>query len=179
MGGGRHILQKDSGQSTTLLELKSCCCLYNMQAHANHQHQLTSAQISEYRKAFSILDKDEDGVITTDDLSAAMLATGHKPTEAQLQQIVKSVDTGKGSGTMSFDGFQILMVRNVKKPKMDELRAVFGIMDLDHDGSITVEECRIGLKKFGYSDGEIKKRVKRKFKRSDFDRDGRITFEGS
>uniref|UniRef100_A0A8C5XQH6 EF-hand domain-containing protein n=1 Tax=Microcebus murinus TaxID=30608 RepID=A0A8C5XQH6_MICMU len=54
--------------------------------------QLTEEQIAEFKEAFSLLDKDGDGTITTKELGTVMRSLGQNPTEAQLQDLINEVD---------------------------------------------------------------------------------------
>ena len=46
--------------------------------------ELTEEQIGECKEAFSLFDKDGDGMITTRELGTVMRALGQNPTEANL-----------------------------------------------------------------------------------------------
>lgn len=52
--------------------------------------QLTEEQIAEFKEAFSLFDKDGDGTITTKELGTVMRSLGQNPTEAELQDMVKT-----------------------------------------------------------------------------------------
>ncbi|CDY57146.1 BnaC04g53520D [Brassica napus] len=49
-------------------------------------------QISEFKEAFSLFDKDGDSCITTKELGTVMRSLGHNPTEAELQDMINEVD---------------------------------------------------------------------------------------
>lgn len=49
---------------------------------------LTQEQITEFKEAFSLFDKDGDGSITTKELGVVMRSLGQNPTEAELQDMV-------------------------------------------------------------------------------------------
>ena len=106
-----------------------------------------------------------------------MKFSGIHPTESQLKDMVRSVDTDK-NGTLNFSEFLTLMIREVMKPEMEKLRGIFRALDKNKDGTITVKEARQGLKESGYSMKEIDTRLEKLFKRADFDKDGKIKFEG-
>ena len=53
---------------------------------------LTEEQISEFKEAFSLFDKDGDGTITTKELGTVMRSLGQNPTEAELQDMINEVD---------------------------------------------------------------------------------------
>ncbi|KAJ6408453.1 hypothetical protein OIU84_011714 [Salix udensis] len=65
--------------------------------------QLTDEQISEFKEAFSLFDKDGDGCITTKELGTVMRSLGQNPTEAELQDMINEVDAD-GNGTIDFPG---------------------------------------------------------------------------
>ena len=54
--------------------------------------KLTEEQITEFKEAFALFDKDNDGTITCKELGTVMRSLGQNPTEAELQvSIVSSV----------------------------------------------------------------------------------------
>ncbi|KAI5058290.1 hypothetical protein GOP47_0026460 [Adiantum capillus-veneris] len=54
--------------------------------------QLSSDQISEFKEAFSLFDKDGDGCITTKELGTVMRSLGQNPTEAELQDMINEIN---------------------------------------------------------------------------------------
>lgn len=48
----------------------------------------TEEQISEFKEAFSLFDKDGDGTITTKELGTVMRSLGQNPTEAELGDMI-------------------------------------------------------------------------------------------
>ena len=99
------------------------------------------------------------------------------PSQAQLEDMIKSVDADN-SGTLSLDEFKTLMIREVKKSEMDELRAVFQSFDSDGNGTITVEEARQGMANNGVPEEEIEAALAILFQRADFNKDKNINIEG-
>ena len=51
-----------------------------------------SEQIAEFREAFSLFDKDGDGIVSTKELVTIMRSLGHNPTQAELGDMVNEVD---------------------------------------------------------------------------------------
>jgi Ca2+-binding EF-hand superfamily protein len=134
-------------------------------------------QEAQYKKAFDLLDKDRNGYITVGELGAAMRATGQSPSDKELKKMVESVDADK-NGKLSFAEFKTLMIRRVNQSEMEALREEFRSYDTDNDGHITVKEAHTALLKQGVKPKSIDKCIKNMFKRADFDKDDRITFEG-
>jgi calmodulin len=72
--------------------------------------QLSEEQISEFKEAFSLFDRDGDGTITTFELGTVMRSLGQNPTEAELQDMINEVDAD-GNGTIDFPEFLTMMAR--------------------------------------------------------------------
>lgn len=106
-----------------------------------------------------------------------MRSTGLNPTQAELEKMVKSVDADQ-NGTLNFAEFQTLMIREVKKSELDQLRKVFSSYDRNNDGTVTVGEARQGLKESGFADDKIEETIGQMFEETDFDKDGKLNFEG-
>ncbi|PIA61539.1 hypothetical protein AQUCO_00300812v1 [Aquilegia coerulea] len=72
------------------------------------QERFSEEQISEFKEAFAIFDKDGNGCITTKELGTVMKSLNQQTTEAELQQMINEVDTD-GNGTIDFSEFLNLM----------------------------------------------------------------------
>ena len=77
-----------------------------------HGGELTDAQITEYRQAFRLFDKDGSKKITTKELGNVLRSLGEKPTELDLKLMIKSIDADK-DGSINFSEF--LEMQNRKK----------------------------------------------------------------
>merc|ERR1711862_805722 len=81
--------------------------------------QLTEEQISEFKEAFALFDKDGDVTITTKELGTVMRFLGQNPTEAELQDMINEVDAD-GNGTIDFPEFLSLMARKMRDTDTEE-----------------------------------------------------------
>nr|CDS28110.1 calmodulin [Hymenolepis microstoma] len=131
------------------------------------QYKLTGEQISELEEAFSLLDKNGSGTITTTELEIVMVALGLSPTKSELQDMINEVDTD-GNGTIDMSEFQALMATKMRETAgdEDEIREVFRIFDADNNGYISNAELR---------DEEIKEMLHD----ADMDGDGKVSYEGN
>jgi len=110
---------------------------------------LTPEQISEFREAFNIFDKDGDGRITAKELGTVMRSLGQNPSEAELQDMVNEVDLD-GNGTIEFDEFLYMMSRQMREGDTEEeIKDAFRVFDKDGDGKITAAELTHIMKNLG------------------------------
>lgn len=99
------------------------------------------------------------------------------PSQGELKVMVKTADADN-SGTLSFAEFVKLMLREVNKSKMDEIRGFFRDFDLNGDGMITADEVRKVFTLGGFPDREVERIIGNMMRGTDFDKDGKIKFEG-
>ena len=55
-------------------------------------HELSGDQISEFKEAFALFDKDGDGTITTSELATVMRSLGQNPSDKDLDDMIREVD---------------------------------------------------------------------------------------
>ncbi|KAF2608482.1 hypothetical protein F2Q68_00045948 [Brassica cretica] len=137
--------------------------------------QLTDEQISEFKEAFSLFDKDGDGCITTKELGTVMRSLGQNPTEAELQDMINEVDAD-GNGTIDFPEFLNLMAKKMKDTDSEEeLKEAFRVFDKDQNGFISAAELRHVMTNLGekLTDEEVDEMVRE----ADVDGDGQIHYE--
>nr|VDD12851.1 unnamed protein product [Brassica rapa] len=164
--------------------------------------QLTDEQISEFKEAFSLFDKDGDGLfissshissislvpncwdrffdldfgcITTKELGTVMRSLGQNPTEAELQDMINEVDAD-GNGTIDFPEFLNLMAKKMKDTDSEEeLKEAFRVFDKDQNGFISAAELRHVMTNLGekLTDEEVEEMVRE----ADVDGDGQINCE--
>ncbi|MFQ6651214.1 hypothetical protein Gotur_022081 [Gossypium turneri] len=164
--------------------------------------QLTDEQISEFKEAFSLFDKDGDGplsfslfffalllqylfvafililaagCITTKELGTVMRSLGQNPTEAELQDMINEVDAD-GNGTIDFPEFLNLMARKMKDTDSEEeLKEAFRVFDKDQNGFISAAELRHVMTNLGekLTDEEVDEMIRE----ADVDGDGQINYD--
>ncbi|RWW57188.1 hypothetical protein BHE74_00036037 [Ensete ventricosum] len=149
--------------------------------------QLTDDQIAEFKEAFSLFDKDGDGLnppgshfvlhlfFTTRSLGTVMRSLGQNPTEAELQDMINEVDAD-GNGTIDFPEFLNLMARKMKDTDSEEeLKEAFRVFDKDQNGFISAAELRHVMTNLGekLTDEEVDEMIRE----ADVDGDGQINYE--
>ncbi|KAM0786841.1 hypothetical protein ACM66B_002268 [Microbotryomycetes sp. NB124-2] len=136
--------------------------------------QLSETQISEFREAFSLFDKDGDGTITTRELGTVMRSLGQNPTEAELADMINEVDAD-GNGQIDFPEFLTMMARKMKDTDSEEeIREAFKVFDKDGNGFISSAELRHVMTNLGekLSENEVAEMIRE----ADVDGDGQIDY---
>eukprot|EP00298_Acanthocystis_sp_HF-20_P016902 c21621_g3_i2.p1 GENE.c21621_g3_i2~~c21621_g3_i2.p1 ORF type:complete len:167 (-),score=68.94 c21621_g3_i2:20-469(-) len=136
---------------------------------------LTEAEISEFKEAFSLFDKDGSSTISTKDLGTVMRSLGASPTEAEVQEMIKKVDTD-GSGKVEFTDFLGLMAQKLKeKDSEEDVVNAFRVFDKEGNGLVSAAELRHVLTNLGEKLTE--EEVDTMLKEADIDADGNINYE--
>ncbi|CAG9942152.1 unnamed protein product [Clonostachys rosea f. rosea IK726] len=152
---------------------------------------LTEEQVSEFKEAFSLFDKDGDGEITTKELGTVMRSLGQNPSESELQDMINEVDADN-NGTIDFPEFLTMMARKMKDTDSEEeIREAFKVrrydrddtvvkadmgqvFDRDNNGFISAAELRHVMTSIGekLTDDEVDEMIRE----ADQDGDGRIDY---
>ncbi|KDE04550.1 calmodulin [Microbotryum lychnidis-dioicae p1A1 Lamole] len=136
--------------------------------------QLSEEQVSEFKEAFSLFDKDGDGTITTRELGTVMRSLGQNPTEAELQDMITEVDAD-GNGQIDFPEFLTMMARKMKDTDSEEeILEAFKVFDKDGNGSISSAELKHVMTNLGekLTEDEVAEMIRE----ADADGDGQINY---
>ncbi|XP_059616245.1 calmodulin-A-like isoform X3 [Phlebotomus argentipes] len=138
------------------------------------EYGLSEEQVAEFKEAFMLFDKDEDGTITMAELGVVMRSLGQRPTETELRDMVNEVDQD-GNGTIEFNEFLQMMSKKIKNADgEDELREAFRVFDKNNDGLISSSELRHVMTNLGEKLSE--EEVDDMIKEADLDGDGMVNY---
>ncbi|NEQ99799.1 MAG: methyltransferase domain-containing protein [Cyanothece sp. SIO2G6] len=101
--------------------------------------QLTQDQLDEFKEIFDLFDTDSNGSLTKEELASAMRSLGMSPVDEELDAIIIKTDADL-SGTIEFPEFTEWVVNKVDLTSQNDLREIFSLIDLDGNGSISVDE---------------------------------------
>ncbi|BFG03534.1 neo-calmodulin [Drosophila madeirensis] len=125
--------------------------------------------------AFAIMDREQDGSVTSKELAIIMRALGRQPTDNQLQAMINEVDSD-GNGSIEMAEFSNMILRKMHDTNHeDELRDAFRVFDKENNGYITSAELKVVLTALGLKlpDDEIEEMIRE----YDIDQDGHLDFE--
>lgn len=71
-----------------------------MTSTTDNNHGFTEEEVSEFREAFAMYDKNRSGTITTKQLGACFRSLGQNPTESEVQDYINDVDGADGNGNI-------------------------------------------------------------------------------
>lgn len=135
---------------------------------------LTEAQIDDLELAFDIYDLDDDGIIASRELGTVLRQLGRNPTEAEIQEMIREVDT-KNSGTISFEDFAMLMSTRMNNvDKVEDVLDAFRVFDINGNGFLSTHELRHVMTNLGekLSEDEANEMIRA----ADADGDGLINY---
>ena len=138
-------------------------------------NEISSQKKNEYLEAFKIFDKNNDGLITQDELKQLLNNIGQKPSDSEIQDMINEIDID-GDGKINFDNFITLMEKKLRDhDNEEELIETFKVFDKDGIGFITFNNLKDVIKNLGlnYSDDEIMEMIKE----CDLDNDMMINYD--
>jgi len=127
------------------------------------------------RDTFRILDKENEGAITSKELGVVIRALGRQPNESEVQSMINEVDSD-GNGSIAAEEFYNVILRKMRDTsKEDELRDSFRVFDKQNNGYISAVELRAVFMALGEKLGEDE--LEDMIREYDLDQDNHINFE--
>ena len=137
--------------------------------------ELTEEQIEEFKEAFELFDKNNDGSISPLEFKTVMESLGQNPSDEEVADMIKEVDQDH-DGRIDFPEFLVMMVNKMNDGDTDEeIVEAFHVFDRDSDGLISEGELKQVMTNLGenLTDEEVKEMIEL----ADVDGDGKINFE--
>ncbi|KAK3872034.1 hypothetical protein Pcinc_022861, partial [Petrolisthes cinctipes] len=139
------------------------------------EYGLTDDLVAEFKEAFMLFDRDEDGMITTAELGVVMRSLGQRPSETELRKLVGEVETC-ADGTIEFNEFLQMMSKKLKDiGNEDELKEAFKVFDKKNSGYLSSTELRHVMTSMGEKMTE--QEVEDMIKEAAPNADGRVNYE--
>lgn len=136
--------------------------------------KLSESQISDFKEAFTLFDRDGDGKITTQELGTVMRSLGQNPTEREVGDIIRAQGLSR---TVDFKEFLQAMATKMRghQETEDEIREAFRVFDKDGAGFVAAAELRHVMTNLGekLTEDEVDEMIRE----IDIDGDGQINYE--
>jgi len=137
---------------------------------------LTREQVADWKEVFMLFDRDEDGVLSFQELQVVMKSMGERPSEQELLEKVRAVSEDYLYDTVEFNEFLQLMSKQQETAwTQEDLLASFKIFDEDEDGHIHAADMVEVLTNLG--DRLTKSEARKLVANADVTGDGRIDYQ--
>ncbi|XP_050372458.1 calcium-dependent protein kinase 24 [Argentina anserina] len=136
---------------------------------------LPDEQIEGIRQIFNMMDTDNNGDLTFEELRDGLIKIGHQVTDPDVHMLIDAADVD-GSGTLNCEEFVMVSV-HLKKISSDELLAqAFSYFDKNNSNYIEFDELREALldDQLGPANEQVIRDI---IFDVDLDKDGRISYE--
>ncbi|XP_054812409.1 calcium-dependent protein kinase 11 [Prosopis cineraria] len=133
--------------------------------------RLSEEEIGGLRELFKMIDTDNSGTITFEELKEGLRRVGSNLMESEIKSLMEAADIDN-SGTIDYGEFLAATLHLNKMEREENLVAAFSYFDKDGSGYITIDELQQACKDFGLGDVHLDDTIKE----IDLDNDGRIDF---
>ncbi|KAF5747754.1 putative calcium-dependent protein kinase [Tripterygium wilfordii] len=134
-------------------------------------HNLSEEEIAGLNEMFKMIDTDNSGQITFEELKVGLKRFGANLTESEIYDLMQAADVDN-SGTIDYDEFIAATLHLNKIQREDNLYTAFSYFDKDGSGYITLDELQKACDEFGMEDAHLEEMIKE----ADQDNDGRIDY---
>uniref|UniRef100_A0A0D9WVR6 non-specific serine/threonine protein kinase n=1 Tax=Leersia perrieri TaxID=77586 RepID=A0A0D9WVR6_9ORYZ len=132
---------------------------------------LSEDEIAGLREMFKMLDTDNSGQITLEELKTGLQRVGANLKDSEITALMEAADIDN-SGSIDYKEFIAATMHLNKVEREDNLFAAFSYFDKDNSGYITQDELQKACEEFGIQDAHLEDIIKD----IDQDNDGRIDY---
>lgn len=136
--------------------------------------QLAEKDIEAIKETFKLLDKNNDGTLSMEEIVRALEEQGME--DGGLRETLRDLDTD-GSGSVDYTEFIAATIERSQYFRKDVLWSAFRTFDKDGDGTITKEELKKMLEDETLKGAQLDAFVDKVIKEVDLDGDGVISYE--
>ncbi|KNA09420.1 hypothetical protein SOVF_153730 [Spinacia oleracea] len=133
--------------------------------------RLSDEEIAGLKEMFKMIDTDNSGQITFEELKNGLKRFGANLEESEIHYLMQSADVDN-SGTIDYGEFIAAMLHLHRVDKEDHLCAAFAYFDKDESGYITKDELQQACQDFGMDEVHVEEIIHE----ADQDKDGRIDY---
>ncbi|URE02179.1 calcium-dependent protein kinase [Musa troglodytarum] len=112
---------------------------------------LSNEEVEDIKEMFRMMDTDNDGIVSHDELKSGLAKFGSHLMESEVQMLIEAVDTN-GKGTLDYGEFVAVSLHLQRMANDEHIRRAFSFFDKDGNGFIEPEELREALAEDGSPD---------------------------
>ena len=132
---------------------------------------MSDEKLAQLKTAFMVIDKDQNGAISAENLKEAIQMSGQTVTDEQVEMMIKNADCDE-NGKVEFPEF-VKMMRKLMEAQ--QIREAFQAIDSDGSGKVSVDELKEIMKAAG--EGSDDDQIEGLIKQADTDGDGSLNYE--
>lgn len=142
--------------SAVLSRLKEFSAMNKLKKMALHviAERLSEEEIGGLKELFKMIDADNNGTITFEELKIGLRRVGAELTEHEIQALMEAADIDN-SGSIDYGEFLAATVHLNKLEREETLVSAFAYFDKDGSGYITIDELSQACRDFGLNDGHL------------------------
>ncbi|BAT94406.1 calcium-dependent protein kinase 4-like [Vigna umbellata] len=133
--------------------------------------RLSEEEIGGLKEIFKMIDEDNSGTITFQELKDGLKSVGCDLMESEIRSLMDAADIDN-NGTIDYGEFLAATMHLNKMEREENLVAAFSYFDKDGSGYITIDELQQACKDFGLGELHLDEMIKE----IDQDDDGRINY---
>ncbi|KAL1814116.1 hypothetical protein ACET3Z_024181 [Daucus carota] len=133
--------------------------------------KLSEEEIGGLKELFKMIDTDNSGTITFDELKEGLKRVGSELMESEIQHLMDAADIDN-SGTIDYGEFLAATVHLNKLEREENLVSAFSFFDKDGSGYITIDELQQACNEFGLGEAHLDEMIRE----IDQDNDGQIDY---
>ncbi|KAK6938525.1 Protein kinase domain [Dillenia turbinata] len=133
--------------------------------------RLSEEEIGGLKQLFKMIDTDNSGTITFEELKDGLKRVGSKLMESEIRTLMDAADIDS-SGSIDYGEFLAATLHMNKLDREENLVAAFSFFDKDNSGYITIDELQQACRDFGLCNAHLDEIIKE----IDQDNDGRIDY---
>ncbi|KAJ9685047.1 hypothetical protein PVL29_017181 [Vitis rotundifolia] len=120
---------------------------------------LSEEEIAGLKEMFKMIDTDNSGQITFEELKAGLKRVGANLKESEIYDLMQAADVDN-SGTIDYGEFIAATLHLNKVEREDHLFAAFSYFDKDGSGYITPDELQQAFEEFGIGDVRLEEMIR-------------------
>nr|AGM20664.1 CDPK [Populus tomentosa] len=135
---------------------------------------LSVEEVEVIRDMFALMDTDNDGKVTYEELRTGLRKVGSQLAEPEIKMLMEVADVD-GNGVLDYGEFVAVTIHLQKMENDEHFRRAFMFFDKDGNGYIELDELREALAdEYGETDDDVLNDIMREV---DTDKDGCISYE--